>query len=84
MVKENRNLILIIGFLCAWILFSSFSKKAIGESPIASSVSFSGESNVMYFFDRENAKIYRYNTQGRLTSAYVVKELGKALDKARE
>ena len=84
MVKENRILIFIIGFLCAWVLLSAPLKKAIGQSPIPPSVTFSGASDVIYFFDRENAKIYRYNTQGRMTRAYVVRELGESLDKVRE
>lgn len=79
MVKENRILIFIIGFLCAWILFSVSLKKAMGESPIPSSISFSGESNVIYFLDRDNAKIYRYNMQGRLTRVFTIRELGKDL-----
>ncbi|MBU1852542.1 MAG: hypothetical protein KJ957_00675 [Candidatus Omnitrophica bacterium] len=80
MVKENRIVIFIIGFLFAWILFSSSSRNAIGQSTLPSSIAFSGESNVMYFLDRDNAKIYRYNTQGRLTRIYTVKELGKDLE----
>lgn len=79
MVKQNRILIFIIGFLCAWILFSAFSEKAICQSGIPSSVSFSGESNVIYFLDRADAKLYRYDTQGRLTRTYIIKEIGKAL-----
>ncbi|MFC1667557.1 hypothetical protein ACFL0P_06865 [Candidatus Omnitrophota bacterium] len=79
MVKENRLLIFVIGLLCAWILFSAFSKKAICQSAIPSSVSFSGENNVMYFLDRANAKIYRYSVQGRLTRTYTIEELGKDL-----
>lgn len=78
MVKENRILIFVIGFLCAWILFSS-SKNAISQSPLPSNVTFSGESNVIYFLDRNEAKIYRYNTQGRLTKTYIIGELGKDL-----
>ena len=80
MAKENRILIFIIGFICAWVLFSSSSKKAIGESTIPSSIGFSGASNVIYFLDRQNAKVYRYNTQGRLTRSYTIKELGEDLE----
>lgn len=79
MAKENRILIFIIGLLCAWILFSAFSKSAISQSAIPSSISFSGESNVIYLLDRANAKIYRYNIQGRLTRSYTIEELGKDL-----
>ena len=79
MVKESRILIFIIGFLCAWILFSANSKKATGQSLIPPSVAFSGESNVIYFLDRENAILYRYSAQGRMTRSYIIKELGKDL-----
>lgn len=79
MVKEKRIPVFIIGFLCAWILFSVSLKKAACESSLASNISFSGESNVIYFLDRSNAKLYRYNTQGRLTRTYTIKELGKDL-----
>lgn len=79
MVKENRILIFIIGVLCAWILFSASSKKVVGEPVIPPSVSFSGESNVIYFLDRANAKVYKYNVQGRLTRSYIIEELGKDL-----
>lgn len=79
MVKEGRILIFIIGFLCAWILFFANSKKAVGGPLIPSSVAFSGESNVIYFLDRQRAMLYRYNTQGRMTRSYIIKELGKDL-----
>lgn len=82
MVKGNRVLMaLVIGLLCGWILFSASSRKAVCESAIPSSVSFSGESNVMYFLDRAEARIYRYNTQGRLTRTYIIEELGKDLER---
>ena len=80
MAKQNRLMVFIIGFLCAWILFSASSKKAICQSGIPSSVAFSGESNVLYFLDRDAAKLYRYNIQGRLTRTYTIKELGKDLE----
>ena len=79
MVKENRILIFIIGFLCAWMLFSGSSKNAIGQSAMPASVTFSGEGNVLYFLDRAESKLYRYNTQGRLTRLYIIDELGKDL-----
>lgn len=79
MVKGNNILIFAIGFLCAWILFSASLKNANGEYSVPNSVSFSGENNVIYFFDRSEAKLYRYNTQGRLTRTYILKELGKDL-----
>ena len=80
MIKENRVLIFAIGFLCAWSLFLIPSKKAISQPSIPSSVTFSGESNVIYFLDREYAKLYRYNIQGRLTRSYTIEELGKNLE----
>ncbi len=79
MVKENRILIFVLGFVFAWILFFASSKNAVSQSTIPSSVAFSGESNVMYFLDRNEAKIYRYNTQGRLTRTYIIEELGEDL-----
>jgi len=79
MVKENRILIFILGFVFAWILFFASSKKAISQSTIPSGVAFSGESNVMYFLDRSDSKIYRYNVQGRLTRTYIIEELGEDL-----
>ena len=80
MVKGNSILIFVIGFICAWILFSASLKNARGEyTSVPNSVSFSGENNVIYFFDRSEAKLYRYNTQGRITRIYVLKELGKDL-----
>lgn len=79
MVKGNRILIFTIGFLCAWVLFSAPLRNADSQSGVPSSISFSGENNVIYFFDRAEAKLYRYNTQGRLTRTYILKELGKDL-----
>lgn len=84
MVKESRILIFIIGFLCAYVLFSAFSRKVACQSMAPSSLTFTAASDVIYFFDRENAKIYRYNTQGRLTRTYILKELGKELVKPRQ
>lgn len=79
MVKENRVLIFLIGFICAWFLFSVFSRKTTCQSVLPSNISFSGESNVIYLLDKDNAIIYRYDTQGRMTRRYIVKELGKNL-----
>ena len=79
MVKENRILIFIIGFLCAWILFSNFSGEAVCQDALPKNISFSGESNVIYFLDRDTSTLYRYSTQGRLTRSYVIEELGKDL-----
>lgn len=79
MAKGNKIIIFAIGVLCAWILFSVSSRTAVCQTSIPSSIAFSGESNVIYFLDRDNAKLYRYNMQGRLTRTYTVKELGKDL-----
>lgn len=79
MAKENKILIFAVGFICAWLLFSFFSKKAACQSSLPSNISFSGESNVIYLLDRESATIYRYDIQGRMTRRYVIKELGKDL-----
>jgi hypothetical protein len=67
---------LFITLICTSLLLSG---EASSSSVVPPSVSFSGESNVMYFFDRESGKIYRYNTQGRLTRTYRIEELGKDL-----
>jgi hypothetical protein len=77
MVWEKRILILLAGFVCVWLMFSVFSKKAACQSALPSDISFSGGSNVIYLLDRENSIIYRYDTQGRMTRKYVIKELGK-------
>ena len=79
MVKGNRIMIFLIGILCAWILFLFSSRKAMCQDPVPASISFSGESNATYFLDRDNAKLYRYNIQGRLTRTYTIGELGKDL-----
>ncbi|MBU3911170.1 MAG: hypothetical protein KKD90_01130 [Candidatus Omnitrophica bacterium] len=79
MVRENRVLIFMIGFICAWLLFSVFLKKADCQSSLPSNISFSGESNVIYLLDRDTSTIYRYDTQGRMTRRYVINELGKSL-----
>ena len=46
---------------------------------IPQNVYFSGDSSNLYFFDRDDARVYKYNTQGKLTRAYTIKELGKDL-----
>lgn len=79
MAKGNRIIVFLVGVLCAWVLFSAYSKKGMCQDPIPASISFSGESNAIYFLDRDNAKLYRYNTQGRLTRTYAIEELGKDL-----
>lgn len=79
MVKETSGLVFIVSFLCIWVLFLTFSGKTIPQPSVPSNISFSAESNVIYFLDRDNAKIYRYNTQGRLTRIYIIEELGKDL-----
>ncbi|MFH1854617.1 MAG: hypothetical protein ABH815_04820 [Candidatus Omnitrophota bacterium] len=79
MVKENKALIFAIGFICAWLLFSVFSKRVTCQPLLPANLLFSGESNVMYFLDKDNAIVYRYDTQGRMTRKYVISELGKHL-----
>lgn len=79
MAREIRVLIFVMCFLCAWTLFSALSNRAACQSALPSNISFSAESNVIYFLDRDNAVVYRYNTQGRLTRIYKIKELGKDL-----
>lgn len=79
MVKENRILIFIVGFLCAALAFSVCSKKGTCQNAIPQNISFAAESNTMYFLDRDQGKIYRYNIQGKLSKVYTIKELGKDL-----
>jgi sugar lactone lactonase YvrE len=75
----KKILIFSIGFLCAWIIFSIGLKKGVCQMNIPENVYFSGDSTNLYFFDRDEARIYKYNTQGKLTRTYTVKELGKDL-----
>lgn len=79
MVKGNRILIFIFGFLCSLVLFSVVGKKAVCQHALSQNILFSAESNSMYFLDRDEARIYRYNTQGKITRIYIIKELGKDL-----
>ena len=80
MAKQDRMLIVVVVFVFLGCLFLIALGKVRSEGLIPSSVSFSGESNVIYFLDRDNAKLYRYNVQGRLTRSYTIKELGKNLE----
>jgi len=75
----KKILIFSIGFLCAWIIFSIGLKKVACQINIPQNVYFSGDSSNLYFFDRDEARVYKYNTQGKLTRTYTVKELGKDL-----
>lgn len=79
MVKKNRILIFAAGFICAWILFSGSTERVQCQPALPSNITFSGESNVIYFLDRDSATLYRYNMQGRLTRTYIIKELGENL-----
>ncbi|MDP6686012.1 MAG: hypothetical protein QGI05_03570, partial [Candidatus Omnitrophota bacterium] len=81
---QNKVLFLVLGFLCAWIIFSTSSKDVNAASAISSSVAFSGESNILYFLDRAEGKLYKYNIQGRLTKTYIIEELGKDLSYGRK
>ena len=75
----KKILIFSIGFLCAWIIFSIGLKKGACQINIPQNIYFSGDSSNLYFFDRDEARVYKYNTQGKLTRTYTVKELGKDL-----
>ena len=79
MIILKRVFIFFIGFICAWIIFSMGIKKGACQINISPNISFSGDSSNLYFFDRDDATIYKYNTQGKLTRTYTVKELGKDL-----
>jgi hypothetical protein len=80
MVKKNRTAVFVTVIFCAAVLLALFSKKALSQVSIPANISFAAESNAMYFLDRDTGKVYRYNTQGRLTRTYTVKELGKDLE----
>jgi len=79
MIIAKKVFIFFIGFLCAWIIFSIGLKKGACQTGIPQNVYFSGDSSNLYFFDRDDARVYKYNTQGKLTRAYTIKELGKDL-----
>ena len=79
MIIAKRVLIFFIGFLCAWIIFSMGVKKGACQINIPPGISFSSDGSSFYFFDRDEAKIYKYSTQGKFTHTYSIKELGKDL-----
>ncbi len=80
MVKENRFLTFIAGFFCACaLIFFSSPEKGECKTSISPGVTFSGESNVLYFLDRDNGILYKYNIQGRMTRAFAIEEVGKDL-----
>jgi hypothetical protein len=79
MVIAKKAFIFFIGFLCAWILFSMSVKRGVCQVNLPSNISFSADSPNLYFLDRDESKIYKYNTQGKLTHIYIIKELGKDL-----
>lgn len=79
MVKENRIFIFAAIVLCIAFLCSIYVNRAICQNNIPSNISFSAESNSMYFLDRDEGKVYRYNIQGKITRIYTIKELGKDL-----
>ena len=78
-IIAKKVVIFFIGFLCAWVIFSMGIKKGTCQINIPSNIYFSGDSSNLYFFDRDEALVYKYNTQGKLTRTYRVKELGKDL-----
>lgn len=78
-IMLKKAFIFFIGFLCAWIIFSMGIKKGVCQVNTPSNIYFSGDSTNIYFFDKDEFKIYKYNTQGKLTRTYTVKELGKDL-----
>lgn len=75
----KKILIFSIGFLCAWILFSAGMKKGSCQVNLPSNISFAADSSSFFFFDRDEAKVYAYNAQGKIIHTYAVKELGKNL-----
>lgn len=77
MIIAKKAFIFFIGFLCAWILFSIGIKRGVCQTGLPPNISFSADSSNFYFLDRDESRIYKYNTQGKLTRTYLVKELGK-------
>ena len=77
MIIAKKAFIFFMGFLCAWILFSTGIKRGVCQTNLPLNVSFSAGSSNFYFLDRDESRIYKYNMQGKLTRAYTIKELGK-------
>lgn len=77
MIIAKKVFIFFVGFLCAWVIFSMGLKKGSCQSNMPPNVLFSADSNAFYFLDKDESKVYKYNTQGKLIRAYVIKELGK-------
>ena len=73
----KKILVFSLGFLCAWILFSMGIKKGTCQMNLSPNLSFSADNSNLYFLDRDESRIYKYSTQGKLTHIYVIKELGK-------
>ena len=69
----------IIGFICAWVIFLMSVKKGACQINISPGMSFSADSSSLYFFDRDEGRVYKYNTHGKIVHTYVIKELGKDL-----
>jgi hypothetical protein len=79
MIIAKKFFVFFIGFLCAWVLFSTGVKIGTCQANLSPNVSFSADSSNFYFLDRDESKIYKYNTQGKLTHVYTIKELGEDL-----
>jgi hypothetical protein len=79
MIIVKKAFIFFLGFLCAWAMFSMGLKKGACQINIPPNILFSADSSNFYFLDRDEYKIYKYNTQGKLTHTYIIKELGKDL-----
>lgn len=73
----KRVLIFSIGFLCAWAMFSMGLQKVTCQTNMSANVLFSADSSNFYFLDKDESKVYKYNTQGKLIRTYTIKELGK-------
>ncbi len=77
MIIAKKAFIFFIGFLCAWVIFSIGVKKGACQINISPNILFSADNSNFYFLDRDESKVYKYNTQGKLTRTYIIKELGK-------
>ncbi len=71
-----KNFCVVLLLILVLILISN----SFARPQNLSSIQFSAESNVIFFFDRDSGKLYKYNNSGRLIEVYTLKALGKDLE----